>query len=732
MSVFVQVALDVPVGDYFDYVLPNNLPAPIAGVRVQVPFGSRKLIGIVLGTSTTTTIPADKLKPLLTVIDTTPILPASHLELGRFLSRYYHYPLGETLMTMLPTLVKKGNPLQGQFFLWQLTDTANTPLTPKQQQSYDAIKALSHNNHIHHTQLQKVDITTQQLNALVDKGYLIAKPLQDAPFIISQTTKTLTDEQQQATSLINASTGYQGFLLDGVTGSGKTEVYLQAIAQVLQKGNQALVLVPEIGLTPQTYERFAKRFCVPILVLHSQLNDKERLAGFAACQEGSAKLIIATRSALFYPFAKLGLIVVDEAHDPSYKQKDHLRYHTCDVALYLGRLLDIAVILGTATPSLEQLSLASTGKLTHLKLTRPIGAGQNTITLVDRRLGHHLRTDHEGKTVNSELSPIVIDHIDKHLARGEQVLVFLNQRGYAPVLLCHACGHQFDCPHCDKHLTLHTQGSGRLRCHHCHHEQPKPTYCIACNSTNLITLGQGTSQLCEHLHTLFGDPQACTTPYPILQIDRDTTRKKGDWQSIYKQVLSNKPMILVGTQMLAKGHHFPNVTLVVVVNADSGLMSADFRASEHVCQQIIQVAGRAGRAEQAGVVLIQTLMPNHPLLTTLSKNGYHATAQLLLKERKLLGLPPTSFAALIESEHATQAKALEALVPIAKALSAFDVSLSHPSAAPFAKRAGRYFSQLFINAKNRQSLHEALAMVWHTHKSQKNVKLTLTVDPIGF
>lgn len=730
MSFFIQVAVGVPLGDYFDYLLPPSMPTPTIGARVKVPFGTRKLIGVVIGVTDQTQVPQDKLKSLLAVIDSTPILPKSHLTLGRFLSRYYHYPLGEVLMTMLPTLIKQGAPRQAQTFLWQLIPPTQ-PLTKIQQQNYDNLNKISKHGSIHHVDLQKIALKTQQLNALVAKGCLIPKTPKDSPLLVNEPAQTLTDEQRLAVQHINDSKGYQGFLLDGVTGSGKTEVYLQAIAQVLQKGKQALVLVPEIGLTPQTYERFAKRFCVPILVLHSQLNDKERLAGFTTCQDGSAKLIIATRSALFYPFANLGLIVVDEAHDPSYKQKDHLRYHACDVALYLGRLLGCTVVLGTATPSLEQRSLADAGKLIHLKLTRPIGSGQSAIYLIDKRLGSHLRTDQDGNPISSALSPLVLDQMDKHLAKGEQVLVFLNQRGYAPILLCHACAHAFVCPNCDKNLTLHTRGGERLRCHYCHHEQAKPSHCPTCHSTNLITLGQGTSQLYEHLHALFADPQTCATPYPILQIDRDTTRKKNDWQAIYKQVLSNKPMILVGTQMLAKGHHFPNVTLVVVVDADSGLMSADFRASEHICQQIIQVAGRAGRANKTGKVLVQTLLPDHPLLTTLSKKGYHAAADTLLQERKLLGLPPASFSALIESEHATQQKAIEALIPIAQALSYFDVSLSHPSPAPFAKRSGRYFAQLFIYAKSRQHLHKALDAVWD-NRPRQHVKLSLTVDPIGF
>lgn len=733
---YVQVALEVPIGDYFDYLLPSKWSTPALGARVKVPFGSRTLVGVVIGISSQTAVAQDKLKQLIAVLDTSPLLPKPYLELARFLSRYYHYPLGETIATMMPTLVKKGHRLDEAVASWQISGQSPTkPLTQKQQQTLSTIDALARLSEgvVPHALLQQIGISVQQLNALVAKNCLKAmtQDHRTAPISLKQQPPPLNDEQKAAVLCINENkAGYRGFLLDGVTGSGKTEVYLQAITKTLQEGKQALVLVPEIGLTPQTYARFARRFCANILVLHSNLSDKERLAGFASCQKGSADLVVATRSALLYPFANLGLIIVDEAHDPSYKQQDHLRYHACDVALYLGRLLGCTVVLGTATPSLEQLTLASSGKLCHLKLTYAIGSGQHTLQLIDKRLGSHQRTNKEGELISSHLSPMVITAIDRHLARGEQVLVFLNQRGYAPILLCHACGHQFDCPCCDKHLTLHNTKKPKLHCHHCQYRTPKPLHCPTCRSSNLITLGQGTSQLFEHLHALFADPQTCTTPYPVLQIDRDTTHKKHDWQAIYTQVLSNRPMILVGTQMLAKGHHFPGVTLVVIVNADSGLASADFRASEQLCQQIIQVAGRAGRGDRAGSVLIQTLMPNHPLLTLLTKHGYHAAADHLLKERQLLGLPPARFAALIESEHSNQKQALDTLIPIAKALGVFEVNVSQPSYAPFAKRKGRYFAQLFVTATNRHTLHHALNTVWSDIKNPRT--LSLTIDPIGF
>ena len=555
---------------------------------------------------------------------------------------------------------------------------------------------------------------------------------------------TLTDEQAEAVQAVTTAldTGrYQGFLLQGVTGSGKTEVYLRAIAHALALGKQVLILVPEIGLTPQTEERFSARFRAHILVLHSGLNDSERLAGWQACSDGQAQVIIATRSALLYPFAHLGLIIIDEAHDASYKQQDHLRYHACDVALYLGARLKLPVLLGSATPSLEHLHLCDTGKLTPLTLTeRAGGALLPRYHLIDKRHGSHTHSDVHGQAVQGELATRTVHEMRTRLARGEQVLVFLNRRGYAPVLLCQACGWQADCPRCTSHLTLHkgalSTHAGRLKCHHCNWQAPAPSHCPSCHSTNLAPLGTGTSQLYEQLHALFGNPQVTASTYPILQIDRDTTRKKGDWTRIYDTVLAGEPMILLGTQMLTKGHHFPDVTLVVIVNADGGFLSPNFRSPEHTAQQIIQVAGRAGRGDKAGDVFIQTLQPDNPLLLRLVQNGYPALARTLLSERQLLGLPPYSHAVLISAQHRDYTSAKNAIISAKNALpSPHPFAVLAPIDAPLLKKNNQHHVQMLILSKTRPPLHELLSWWWAHIQSlpdSKGVRLSLDVDPMGW
>ncbi len=740
MPTFIQVAVAVPVADYFDYTLPPAFPKPAIGARVRVSFGRRVLVGIVVGISTNSDVPPQKLKAINEIIDQEALLPAISLEFAQFLSQYYHYPLGETLAVMLPSLVRQGQPIDNQAPTWQLQDSKES-LTPKQQATLATIEGLADKQLVHNTRLFTHGMSKAQLTPLINKGYLVATygTAHATPFAVQGVAPALTDAQQSASNAIidvMITPRYQGFLLDGVTGSGKTEVYLQAIAHALAQHKQVLVLLPEIGLTPQTKQRFAERFSSNILVLHSNLSDSARLQGFLACRDGSAQLIIATRSAIFYPFAKLGLIIIDEAHDPSYKQQDHLRYHTCDIALYLASKLAIPVVLGTATPSLEQLVLHQKGKLTRLTLSERIGGTMPHFALIDKRLGSHFHQNKDGASVSSELSPLVVHAIRTRLAKGEQVLIYLNRRGYAPIVLCEACGYQADCRRCNSHLTLHkSYHTARLKCHHCHYDIPMPTHCPACNSPNLTSLGQGTSQLYEHLHALFADPQANATPYPILQIDRDTTSKKDDWQAIYEQVLSARPMVLVGTQMLAKGHHFPNVTLVVIVDADSGFLSPDFRAPEHICQQIIQVAGRAGRAEKAGKVLIQTLQPDNPLLLSLIKDGYHATAELLLAQRALLGLPPVTYTALIQADSHEQSLAQNAIVAIKPYLAtAPNLTILAPITPPLAKKNNRYFVQMLLISPERQALQHALRQVWQDtkkHLASHKVKLSLTIDPIN-
>ncbi|MDO4427640.1 MAG: primosomal protein N' [Moraxella sp.] len=778
----VQVALAVPVADYFDYLYDNHAPARI-GVRVKVPFGRRTLVGMVVGISDTSDVPFEKLKPISQTLDTAPLFDEAWLSLARWLSQYYHYPLGECLAVMLPTLIKQGEDPAAFYEAhtrpktaqknWQLSADAHCPefiesalkRSKKQRETFDRfchILALKNTQTLDGNTLHEWQLSLTDLEKLADKGLLSHTPSHtenftvDAPLNapevhLKETPPTLNPEQKTATDTLkhalDAGT-YQGFLLNGVTGSGKTEVYLNTIHHALLASKQVLILVPEIGLTPQTKSRFERRFgfsgvnnSARILTLHSSLSDKQRLLGWHSIKNGIARIVIATRSALFYPFENLGLIIIDECHDSSYKQQDHLRYHACDVALYIGSKSHIPVVLGSATPSLEQLKLSNDGKLTTLTLSERAGnAIAPTYQLIDLRQGMNSHQNLLGDTTTSLLTPRTLSAMKACLEKGEQVLVFLNRRGYAPILLCEACGWQADCVRCSSHMTLHqsrfSHTAPYLACHHCSWQTAKPTHCPDCHSTNLKTLGQGTLQLGEQLHALFSNPQTSLRTYPIVQIDKDTTRKKGDWDAIYTQVLSGEPMILFGTQMLAKGHHFPNVTLVVIVNADSGLLSPNFRAPEHTAQQILQVAGRAGRADKAGSVLIQTHQPENPLLNLLIKDGYPAVAQHLLAERQMLALPPYSHAALITAVAKTHKLAKDAIITIKNTLpNNHPFAVLAPIDAPTVKKNHQYHVQMLILSKHRKPLHDILASHYPTFQTLpaiKGVRLSLDIDPMGW
>jgi primosomal protein N' (replication factor Y) len=532
------------------------------------------------------------------------------------------------------------------------------------------------------------------------------------------TPPPLTGEQQSATAKIDAEFGkFAPFLLDGITGSGKTEVYLALAEQVLARAGQVLVLVPEIGLTPQLLRRFRERLPAPVHALHSDLADGERTRAWLAAARGESCVILGTRSAVFVPLPRAGLIVVDEEHDTSFKQQDGLRYHARDLALVRGKALDVPVVLGSATPSLETLANVDAGRYRHLHLSsRPGAARVPPLRVLDLR----------GKRLADGLAPELVAGIRECLSRGEQALIFRNRRGFAPVLLCRSCGWHAACARCDKPLTWH-RGESRLRCHHCGAQQKVPAACPDCGRSELAPQGLGTERLEQALSGLFPG-------IPVVRIDRETARRKGAVENLLGAIAPDQPGIFVGTQMLAKGHDLPNLTFVGLIGVDAGLFSADFRASERLCQLIVQVAGRAGRALKPGQVWLQTHHPDHPLLGDLLKKGYARVARELLAERRDAELPPYAHLALLRAEAKTQTAVDEFLTAAVQCASApDDVGLLGPMPAPMPRRAGSQRGQLLLSATERRALHvflpDWLARVRELREARR-VRWSIDVDPV--
>ncbi len=527
---------------------------------------------------------------------------------------------------------------------------------------------------------------------------------------------TLNKQQALAFSQLMFQREFNVWLLDGVTGSGKTEIYLQYIEEILKSGKQVLVLVPEIGLTPQTVQRFEARFNVEIDVLHSHLNDTQRLNVWARAKTGQSAVVIGTRSALFTQFANLGAIILDEEHDASFKQQDGWRYHARDLAIVLAQKLNIPMLMGSATPSLESLNNVKNGKYKHLTLSKRAG---NTTAL------RQFVIDLKNQPVQQGLSQPLLARMKNHLEKGNQVLLFLNRRGFAPVLLCHECGWIAECSHCEKPYTYH-QHQRVLRCHHCGSQKTIPRQCGDCGSTHLVTTGLGTEQLEETLKAQF-------PTYSVARIDRDSTARKGSLEGYLEDIQQGKSQILIGTQMLAKGHHFPNVTLVALVNVDSALFSLDFRAEERLAQLYVQVAGRSGRAEKQGEVVLQTHYPDHPLLTTLLAKGYQAFAEETLHLRHTMGLPPFSFQALFKAQARYSEQAEECLIRIADFFHTKQIEglqILGPIPAPFSKKAGQFRWQLLLQHPSRRELQKVLRDYQQANlEKNSQVRLILDVDP---
>jgi primosomal protein N' (replication factor Y) len=727
-----RVALPLPLPRLFDYLPPADGPGVVGG-RVRVPFGSRSLVGVIAEIG-----PGDpglgELRQAESALDALPLLQGELLDSLRWLARYTHAPLGEVFATALPTLLRHGEPLPDTHaWAWRLTpEAAGQRLRGRPARLAELLGDLSLDEDLLDARL---DDWRPAARALLKRGLAerVAVPAsQTAP--VPDAGPALNEEQDAARDSLRARSGFAASLLDGVTGSGKTEVYLHAIADCLASGKQALVLVPEIGLTPQTLQRFRRRLGVPVHALHSGLSDGERARVWAAAWRGEARVIVGTRSAVFVPLPEAGLIVIDEEHDGSYKQQDGIRYHARDFALVRGKALDVPVLLGSATPSLETLHNAESGRYAHLRLRRRAGEAQPPAVRV---------LDVRKRPLDAGLSPDLLRAMRKALDDGGQVLVFKNRRGYAPVLLCHDCGWSAQCRRCSTPLraapmTVHG-GGRRLQCHHCGARQTPPMACPDCASLALQPQGVGTERLEELLAERFGD-------VPVLRIDSASTRRKDALEKHFAE-LGSQPGILVGTQMLAKGHDLPNLTLVAVVGIDEGLFSADFRAGEKLAQLLIQVAGRAGRADKRGEVILQTHHPEHPLLLTLIHGGYHAFAETELAVREAAGFPPFAHLALLRAEaqhadapmqflHAAKhALQQHALLPFAATPGddADGLALAGPVAAPMPRRAGMYRAQLLLTATTRRALHHALDAalpVIHALPEARKARWSLDVDPV--
>ena len=725
-----RVALHTPLRRLFDYLPPPNckINTLIPGQRLRVPFGKGKArIGLLVKLTDKSEIEQHKLKHILEIVDEQPLYTQKHLNLLEWASQYYHHPFGEVIFTTVPPLLRKGlPPALKKEILWRLTPagivthTESFKYAKKQAALLDFIKYFT--DGVSSMQIQKKFAQWRPyLNALIEKG--LVEKFNSQSSNSKKLRKTynvkLNSAQKQAANEISVAAGrYQAFLLDGITGSGKTEVYIQSIRQIINTGLQALILLPEIGLTPQFIERFQHRLNVEIAVLHSALAERERLDTWLKARDGKVLVVIGTRSSIWTPFHQLGIIIVDEEHDLSYKQQDGFRYSARDMALIRAQREKIPVVLGSATPSMESLQNAATGRYQELKLTRRVGSAKlPRINILDIR----------ANKMHGAVSQHLLEAIQHCINQKQQVLLFLNRRGYAPVMMCHDCGWVFKCPRCNIQMTYHKHNN-KLCCHHCGHVEKLMNNCHECTGGKIIEIGHGTQRLTETLGEIL--PSA-----NILRIDRDSTRRKDTLQLMLKDIHAGKVDILVGTQMLAKGHHFPKVTLVGIIDADRGLYSADYRASERMAQMILQVGGRAGRAESPGTVIIQTHHPDHPLLKTLVAQGYTKFSELVLQERKEALLPPFSYHALLRSEaHDMQLsrRFLNDAKSRLHSTNKLQLEIFGPIMAPVEKIAGRYRMQLLLQAKNRNQLRQTLqpwVNILEQMPSARKVRWSLDVDP---
>ena len=648
-----EVAIPVPLHNTFDYLCKEKV---VIGSRVKVPFGSKKVTGIVLSHKDKSSF--SKLKEVEEVIDHEALLSKEILEFLTWSANYYHHPIGEVLSNAIPKNLRNGKPA------------------------------------------------------------LLKKP-SEAHLKVSSTDIQLTTEQSFAiTEVLKSSSEFNGFLLHGVTGSGKTEVYLNITERLLKTGKQVLVLVPEIGLTPQMISRFKERIEGQVVAVHSQLNDTQKQDAYLLAKNGDAKVILGTRSAIFTPIPNLGLVIVDEEHDNSFKQQSNFRYSARDLSFMRAKFANVPLILGTATPSLETLKNVIEKKLARLTLTsRPGEAIMPSIDLIDMR-----------SQPSEPLSKPLIARIKHYLSESRQVMLFINRRGYAPIYYCTECGWQSECTSCDSRLVYH-RSINRLKCHHCGLEKSPESSCPSCSSKELKILGYGTERLEENLESFFPSTE-------VIRIDRDTTRKKKAFATHLKKINSGEPCIIIGTQMLAKGHDFSNLAFVGILDVDVGLMSTDFRATEHLAQLLVQVSGRCGRGKYKGEVNIQTRYPNHPIFNFVKDSRYTEYAKTLLLERKDTKLPPFAHQALICANAKNKILAENFLTEVAQLINSIEiesVEIWGPVPGVIERKSDYYYFNLYLQSEDRGQLRRLIQTFYQhveTIRVSSSVRWFVDIDPV--
>lgn len=725
----VRVAVAVPLRHSFDYLVEPSLclDEHWIGCRVLVSFARRKQVAIVLSVHETSDVPAEKLKTIENRLDEHPVLDTHALEMGRWLANYYLHPLGEVLATMLPAALRKGESAEPAAVAYLSKNFETLEVLQKSLKSAKKQLALCAElaSGDKPLSLIKQQFSNAVVNELIKKDLikrLAKKPLKNESWskrLVKGEALQANIEQSIAISAINQASSFAAFLLEGVTGSGKTEVYLQVIENVLNAGKQVLILVPEIGLTPQTVARFEKRFGLVVGVLHSGLNDAQRLQVWQQAKANELAIVIGTRSSIFVPLAFPGMIIVDEEHDESFKQQDNVKYHARDIAVYRAQQLNIPLVMGSATPSLESLQNALSKKYHHLQLTQ---------RAANASMPAQLLLDIKGQALKSGLAPGLLEKISQQLAQGNQVLIFVHRRGYSPALLCHQCGHVETCLDCDNPFTLH-KVSRNMQCHRCGEKQSIPRQCKQCGNTKLETFGLGTEQIEQGLQSMFAD-------YSCIRIDSDSTRGKGKLSTLLGEINNNEHQLLIGTQILSKGHHFPNVTLAIILNVDGSLFSSDFRAPEKLGQLITQLSGRAGRANKPGEVWLQTHQAHHPLLQDLVQNGFADYSRTLLMERKQAKLPPFEHQVLLRAESVHSHLAQSFLDYAHSVLAQFEqLKLVGPLPCAIEKKQTRFRFMLIAQSASRTYLNKALSSaleVIEAHPNSAKIRWAIDVAPLDF